>query len=127
MSGNGVVLVVDDEEIVRHFAKQALQRYGYEVLLAEDGSSAIDIMRQAGDRISLVLLDLTMPGMDGVETLPQLKRLRPDVRILLTSGYSEAEASERFAGQDLAGFIQKPYTAAKLAERVKQVCAATAR
>jgi two-component system, chemotaxis family, CheB/CheR fusion protein len=123
LSGSGLVLVVDDEAIVRQTAKAALQRYGYTVLSAEDGQSAVDLFRQMSERISVVLLDLTMPGLSGEETLRNLQSIRPDVRVVLTSGYHESEAIRRFTGKGLAGFIQKPYTAAQLAELIKTAAA----
>jgi CheY-like chemotaxis protein/two-component sensor histidine kinase len=119
LSGTGVVLVVDDEAVVRQTAKAALGRYGYTVLAAEDGQSAVDLFRQMADRISVVLLDMTMPGLSGEETVQRLQMVRPDVRVVLTSGYNETEAVRRFSGKRLAGFIQKPYTAAQLAEKIK--------
>jgi FixJ family two-component response regulator len=73
------------------------------------------------DEISLVLLDMTMPVMSGAETLPHLQRLRPQVKVILTSGYSEMDATRRFSGTGLAGFLQKPFTSTQLAEKVKIV------
>jgi len=72
-----------------------------------------------------VLLDLTMPVMNGEQALREMQRINPDVRVLLSSGYNEVEAVQRFAGKGLAGFIQKPYTAAALAEKVKEVLSGT--
>lgn len=119
LSGSGIILVVDDEDLVGRTAKAALQRYGYTVLLAEDGRAALDAFREIADRVRLVLLDLNMPVMGGEETLRQLKLLHPDVRVILSSGYNEMEATRLFTGKDLVGFIQKPYTAAQLAEKIR--------
>jgi signal transduction histidine kinase/CheY-like chemotaxis protein len=121
LSGKGLILVVDDEEVVRRTARNALQRYGYSVLLAENGQDAIDLFRQMHDRISLVLLDLTMPRMSGELALRHLQAIKPDVKVLLSSGYNEVETVRRFTGKGLAGFIQKPYNAVALAEKIKQV------
>jgi len=121
--GTGTVLVVDDEEIVRQTARHTLERYGYRALTAVDGSSAIELYKGQPDGIVLVLLDLTMPGVSGEEALRQLQLINARVRVLLSSGYNEVEAVQRFAGKGLAGFIQKPYTAAALAEKVKEVLA----
>ena len=71
--------------------------------------------------MSLVLLDMTMPGLNGHETFLLLKRTRPEVKVLLSSGYNELEATRRFSGQGLAGFIQKPYTAGALSKTVNSV------
>jgi len=122
LEGGGTVLIVDDEEMVRRTASAALERYGYRTLFAANGREAVEIYRREPD-IALVLLDLTMPVMSGEETLRQLQAIRREVRVLLTSGYNEAEAVQRFAGKGLSGFLQKPFTAASLAERVKQAMA----
>jgi len=123
LSGTGTVLIVDDEELVRQTARYTLERCGYKALTAGDGADAVDLYRRQPDVIRLVLLDLTMPVMSGEEALRQLQSINPKVRVLLTSGYNEGEAVQRFAGKGLAGFIQKPYTAAALAEKVKEVLA----
>jgi PAS domain S-box-containing protein len=121
LAGSGTILVVDDEEIVRQTARHTLERYGYKTLMASDGRSAVDVYRRQPDAIGLVLLDLTMPVMGGEEALRHMQLINPRVRVLLTSGYNEVEAVHRFSGKGLAGFIQKPYTAAALAEKVKEV------
>ena len=113
--------MADDEAIVRRAAKGALERQGYRVLLASNGQEAVDVLRTAGGEVSLVLLDLTMPVLGGEEALRELRRVRPEVKIVLSSGFNEAEAIQRFAGQRLSGFIQKPYSAAQLAEKIKAV------
>jgi signal transduction histidine kinase/ActR/RegA family two-component response regulator len=119
--GSGTILVVDDEDVVRKIAKNALEQAGYTVLLAESGQAAIDLLKTAGEQVSLVLLDMTMPGLNGHETFLQLKRVRPKVKVLLSSGYNELEATRRFSGQGLAGFIPKPYTAGTLSKTVNSV------
>ena len=126
LTGSGTVLVVDDEEVVRQIARHTLERFGYHALTADDGASAVEIYRSAPSGIALVLLDLTMPVMSGEETLRQLQLINPKVRVLLTSGFNEVETVHRFAGKGLAGFIQKPYTATALAEKVKEVLASRA-
>jgi nitrogen-specific signal transduction histidine kinase/CheY-like chemotaxis protein len=115
------VLVVDDEQIVRRSAKAMLERYGYSVVVAENGKEAVELYRVLADRIDLVLLDMTMPLMGGEETFRNLKMIRGDVRVILSSGYNEAEAVRRFTGKGLAGFLQKPYSAVTLAEKVRSV------
>ena len=118
---NQTVLIVDDEETVRGTARNTLQRRGYRTLEAKDGREAIHVFRQFASEITLVLLDLTMPFMNGEEVLHELKLIVPDVRVLLSSGFNEAEAVRRFTGKGLAGFLQKPYTAAFLADTVKRI------
>lgn len=124
LSAGGAVLVVDDEPIVRKVAAQALEHYGYRVLLAKDGKRAIDLFRREGDQIRCVVLDLTMPNMSGEETLRWLKAARPSTPVILSSGFTEAEAVRRFAGKGLAGFIQKPYRAVDIAQKIKDVLGA---
>jgi len=116
------ILVVDDEELVRRAAKVALEKYGYTAVLAEDGQRAVDLFRSKPDQIALVLLDMTMPGMSGEESFQELRRIRADVAVIASSGYSEAEAVARF-GQGLAGFVQKPYSASTLAAKVAEAMA----
>jgi PAS domain S-box-containing protein len=123
LRGTGTILVVDDEKSVRQAAGAMLERYGYTVMLAHDGERAVDLFRSAANQISLVLLDLTMPVMSGEETLRQLKNIRPEVRVVLSSGYNETEAVRHFSGMGLNGFLQKPYTPIELAEKVKTVLA----
>jgi PAS domain S-box-containing protein len=120
-AGRGTVLVVDDEPVVRDMAAAALKRFGYEVLLAEDGWQALDVMREHRDGISVVLLDLSMPGLDGEQALPELRKLSPDVAVLVSSGFSETEAMRVFAGQNVAGFVQKPYTVRQLLAKIGAV------
>jgi PAS domain S-box-containing protein len=119
--GTGTVLVVDDEDLVRRTARAALERRGYEVLPADSGAAAIETLRRDGDRIGAVLLDVNMPGMNGRETLAQLRLIRPDVRVLISSGYSEDETRRIFGSDVFTGFIQKPYTVNGLAEAIKRV------
>ena len=112
------VLVIDDEEIVRSAATSALRRLGYAVLSAYDGSQGVQVFRSLHKTISLVILDLSMPGISGEETLQQLRTINPDTPILLSSGFSGVEASRRFGDSGVAGFLQKPYTVNTLARHV---------
>ena len=113
------VLVVDDEQDIRQVTRTVLERQGYTVLLAENGQVAVDLFKRKSGEISLVLLDLSMPVLGGEETATQLRRIRPDVPILVSSGFSESEAEQRFRGIATNGFIQKPYTAVQLMESVR--------
>ena len=118
--GSGMVLVVDDEEIVRNLANRMIEQAGFSVLTAHDGEEAIRLYRKHRDEIDCVVLDLTMPKMNGEETFCALREIRPDVRVILSSGYPEAEATERFAGHGLAGFIQKPYRFDTLMAKIRE-------
>ncbi len=121
LRGKGTILVVDDEQVVRDLARQSLERHGYKVLVAENGPAAIDIVQSDGHAIELVLLDLGMPGMSGEETLPHLRKIKPDLHVIVSSGYSETETLRLFKGARVSAFIQKPYTARQLAAQVKSV------
>ncbi|HKR07840.1 MAG TPA: response regulator, partial [Gemmatimonadaceae bacterium] len=116
--GHGVVLVVDDEESVRTVLSRVLARAGYKVLSAADGQEALIIFAREVERISAVVLDLTMPRLDGIEVMRLLRRLSPDVRVLLMSGYSDDEVKARFAGEHVAGFLQKPFQNKELVARL---------
>jgi CheY-like chemotaxis protein len=118
---SGTVLVVDDEDVVRRAVKAALEGRGFEVMVAENGREAIELLRKNGDHISLVLLDLTMPVMSGEETLQHLREIRANVPVLISSGYSEAEARRRMGNMGALTFIQKPYTGARLVEAISGV------
>jgi signal transduction histidine kinase/CheY-like chemotaxis protein len=119
--GTGIVLVIDDEEIVRRTAQATLERFGYQVFVAQDGRRGLDAFRRLSDCVDVVLLDMTMPVMSGEETFRELRSIRPDVKVILSSGYNEVEAIRRFTGKGLAGFVQKPYTSSRLAEAVRSV------
>jgi len=121
LAGRGTILVIDDEDAVRQTAKSALESYGYNVVVAENGKEGVDLFHKLNGEVAAVLLDMTMPVMSGEEALMRLKSVRQGVPVVLSSGYDEAEATRRFTGKGLAGFIQKPYTAAGLAEKMKMV------
>ena len=114
--GKGTILLVDDEESLVALGARMLEHLGFTVLTAPDGLQAVDLYRERGNEIDLVLMDLTMPHMDGAEAFGELRRLNPDVRVVLASGYSHEDVASRFAGKGLAGVLQKPYTLAKLRE-----------
>jgi len=117
----GTILVVDDEETVRQVAEKILGNAGYKVVLAKDGGEGILAYRKAPSRFAAVLLDLTMPQMDGEETFRLLKAIRPDARVLLMSGFNEQDAINRFVGRGIAGFLPKPFTAEMLRAKLHEV------
>jgi len=116
--GQGTILIADDEESVCNVGRQMLTRMGFEVLTASDGREAVDTFRDHADEIVCILLDLTMPHLDGEQAFGELRRIRPDVRVILCSGYNEQDATQRFLGKGLAGFIQKPYNMTELREKL---------
>ncbi len=122
--GSGTVLVIDDEPIVRSMAEQVLTAGGYRVLTAADGHEGIRQFTAHDGEVTLILLDMTMPGMGGEEVFGILKSLRDDVRVLLSSGYDEQEVTQKFEGPGPAGFIQKPYRPSDLLAKVQDVLGA---
>jgi signal transduction histidine kinase len=122
---SGTVLVIDDEEVVRRAAKAALERAGYDIFLAEDGTEGLRLFEALAGKVAVVLLDLTMPGMGSEEVLRRLQAVSPQARVILSSGYNEAEVMQSFTGKGLAGFLQKPYTAAALIDQVNRALAET--
>jgi CheY-like chemotaxis protein len=117
----GRILLVDDEEAVLKVAKLMLEAGGFTVLTASNGRDAIEAFRRAAEDIVCVILDLTMPELDGQETLERLRRVRRDVRVILSSGFTEEAIAPRFAGDGPAGFLKKPYDSAQLMDKVAEV------
>lgn len=117
--GTGSALVIDDEESIRALTRHMLVQMGFEVTVASDGREGVEVFRQMSGSNPLVLLDLTMPHVDGAEAFAQLRRIRPDVRVILMSGYSEHSIATKFAGKGPLGFIQKPFRLNELRELVR--------
>jgi len=116
--GEGSVLLVDDEQTVRITTGRMLEGMGFNVLSANDGLEALRVFAEHPDA-RFILLDLSMPRLDGVETFREIRKMRPDARVLLMSGFTKIEAMKRFGMEGLAGFIQKPFTMRQLAEKAK--------
>jgi PAS domain S-box-containing protein len=119
--GNGMVLLVDDEETVRAVGKAMLEELGFEVVLAANGREALAVFRQHREQIQLVLMDLTMPHLDGEQTFRELRRVEPDVKVIMTSGYNEQDVTQKFVGKGLSGFLQKPFRVSLLREAIREV------
>ncbi|MDQ6984464.1 MAG: response regulator, partial [Ghiorsea sp.] len=118
---SGCVLVVDDEETIREVAESMLKDLGLTCLMAADGIEAIEVFKKNHATIDVVLLDMTMPRMGGEDTFSELCRIDPDVKVILSSGYTEQDATNRFTGKGLAGFLQKPYAPQLFAEKLSHV------
>ncbi len=116
--GEGAVLLVDDEESVRKAGKRLLEHIGFEVLLACDGIEALDVIRESGHSIRLVILDLTMPRMGGHEAFVELRKVHGELPVLISSGFDEGEMSGQFRDASRLSFIQKPYPLSKLREEL---------
>jgi PAS domain S-box-containing protein len=118
---SGTVLIVDDEAAVRSLTARMLEPVGLDSVTASNGIEGVDRFRAEPDRFSLVLLDLTMPRLGGVEAFEAIRAIRPDIPVILMSGYAEEDASARFVGRGLRGFLQKPYSVEELISTVRGV------
>jgi PAS domain S-box-containing protein len=121
--GVGTILVADDEPTVRALAQSILEEAGYAVELAEDGIQAVERVRNLGHRLSLVLLDLTMPRLGGAETAMEVRGLLPNVPIVAMSGYGDIEVMERFSGAQIDDYLAKPFSPDHLTSKVRDVLA----
>jgi CheY-like chemotaxis protein len=115
----GLVLVVDDEPTVRDIVSAVLEAHGASVLPAADGEAALALLRVNAGRIALVLLDMTMPGISGEETLRRFRMMNFRHPVILMSGYSETETMKRSTDLGVAGFVQKPFEIGPFLDRVK--------
>ncbi len=118
---SGTFLVVDDEAPLRELGQKVLNRFGFDTIVACDGQEAVEIFEEKADEIVAVLLDLTMPRMDGVAAFQAMREIRPDVKVILCSGFSENEAMQRFPGQKLAGYVHKPYRITTLRSEIEKI------
>jgi PAS domain S-box-containing protein len=114
MSTKGTVLVAEDDDAVRRLCANVIQRCGYIPLQAENGEAAVELFRRHQPQIVGVLLDLTMPNMDGIATIEELRKMAPDVRVILASGFSQEEMERRCVNLQSVSFIQKPFELTKL-------------
>ena len=124
-STQGTVLLIDDEETVRAVARVMLQRMGFSVITAVDGADGLNKYAAHQQDISLVVMDMTMPHLNGEQTFRELRKINPEVIVILTSGYSEHSAMSQFSGKGLAGFIQKPFRFDDLMTLVRQIHSST--
>ncbi|HEX8311590.1 MAG TPA: response regulator, partial [Chthoniobacteraceae bacterium] len=119
--GQGTVLIVDDEETVRATTARMFEVLGFKPLLASSGVAALQLFAEQHEPIILTIVDLTMPHMEGDQVFREIRRLQPDAKVLLMSGFNEQDAVSRFLGKGLAGFIQKPFRVSTLREKLQQI------
>ncbi len=117
-SAKGRILVVDDEAIVGSTAKAILEREGHTVEVVSGGQEALDRLSASPGDFSLVLLDLSMPGLDGEQTFRAIRRMAPGLPVVICSGYSDSEVRSRFQGSSVSGFLHKPFHSRTLAGKV---------
>ena len=115
------MLMVDDEPELLEIGSAMLQQLGYAVFTAEDGRRAIEVFREHGEKIECVLLDLSMPNLDGIQTYAELRKIKPDIRVILVSGYTEKDLESRLSGAEMAAFLPKPYDTRQLQETLDRV------
>jgi CheY-like chemotaxis protein len=118
-----VVLVVDDEDAVRWVAQMMLEQLGYAVLAAADGMHAVELFTRHAATVQAVMLDLTMPLMDGAEVLTAIRQIRPNVPVILCSGYTVDAVPESLARAGRTEFLQKPFSLAQLDRLVRTAIA----
>jgi len=119
--GTGLILVVDDEEIIRVISKEILEECGYEAVLADGGMSALSIYEKMYDKIDLILLDYNMPEMSGKDVFRSMKQINPNLKVIFGSGFFNDERLKELEEIGAVGYIQKPYTISSLAEKIKSV------
>jgi two-component system CheB/CheR fusion protein len=120
-AAGGTVLFIDNEEALRRLAQSALERNGWRVLLAENAAQGVRLFQENQDHITVVILDMTMAVMGGGEALDRMQAIRSGVPVIISTGYGEMEAARHFAGKDMAGLLEKPYTVNQLMEAIAVV------
>jgi PAS domain S-box-containing protein len=121
IKGSGTILLIDDEKMILDVGRELLEELGYTVKLARSGQEAIEFFRKDPDDIDMIIMDMIMPGMSGSETFDRLKEIKPDARILLSSGYSVNGQATNILQRGCDGFIQKPFNMNQLAERILKI------
>ncbi|MCJ7617989.1 MAG: response regulator, partial [Desulfobacterales bacterium] len=121
INGTGTVLLVDDEEVIREVCKELLKHIGYKVFLANDGEKAIELYRKNQDEIDIVLLDMIMPNMSGGEVYDRIKEINPDIKVLLSSGYSIDGEATAILNRGCNAFIQKPFNINELSGKIRKI------
>jgi Response regulator containing CheY-like receiver, AAA-type ATPase, and DNA-binding domains len=119
--GTETILLVDDESMILTVGSEILKTLGYTILTAQDGSSAINLYKNSKENIDLVILDMVMPEMSGGEIFDELKKINPQVKVLLSSGYSLNGQASRIIKRGCVGFIQKPFTIRDIASQLRKI------
>ena len=119
--GTETILLVDDEDVVLRSCEALLSRLGYRVLTARNGKDAVELFQKEKDGIAMVILDMIMPGMGGAEVFDELRAVRKDARVLLSSGYSRDGLAARIMERGCSGFIQKPFTVEELSRALRKI------
>jgi len=120
-TGNETILLVDDEAVIIEVGGEILKTIGYQVLTAPSGKEALKVYQKEKAKIDLIILDMIMPDLSGSETYDQLKKLNPDVKVLLSSGYSKNGLASEILARGCNGFIQKPFTIIELSHKIREI------
>ena len=123
--GNEAILLVDDEEMILDVGREFLRKLGYRVLVARNGEEAIRTYKKNKHEIDIVILDMIMPGMAGGEVYDRLKALDPEVKVILSSGYSLNGRAEEILEHGCNGFIQKPFDMQQLSQKIRDALTGT--
>jgi CheY-like chemotaxis protein len=118
---SGSILLVDDQEMVLEVGKKMLQKLDYTVFVARSGPEAVEVFAKKQNKIDLVILDMRMPNMNGGVVYDRLKKISPDVKVLISSGYIENNSIRDLMNKGCEGFIQKPFSLQELSERIKDI------
>ena len=121
LKGTGAILLIDDEKMILDVGRELLEELGYTVLSALSGREALDIFQKNSDKIDLVIMDMIMPGMGGGETFDRLRAINPNIKVLLSSGYSVNGQASKILHRGCDGFIQKPFNLNRLAEKIGKI------
>ena len=121
IEGTGTVLLVDDEEVILEAGKDLLEAMGYLVLTAKDRKEAVEFYKKSRDVIDIVFLDMVMPNMGGGEAYDRMKEINPNIKVLLSSGYSIDGQATEILKRGCDGFIQKPFRMNELSEKIREI------
>jgi PAS domain S-box-containing protein len=121
IKGSATILLVDDEELIIDVGQAMLERLGYRVVVGREGREAVTVITHMGDEIDLVILDMIMPGMDGGTTFDRIREIRPDIPVILSSGYAINGHADKIMRRGCNGFIQKPYNISELSQQIRKV------
>ena len=119
--GTGTILLIDDEKMILEVGCELLQEMGFKVLSAMSGQEAINVFQNSREKIDMIIMDMIMPGMSGSETFDHLRKIKPDVKILLSSGYSVDGQATKILQRGCNGFIQKPFNINQLAQKIQKI------
>ena len=119
--GSGSILVIDDEELILEVSAMMVKELGYTVFESKNGKEAVEYFKKFKDEIDLVILDIVMPDLSGEEVFDLIKTIRPEIKILLTSGYTFNNRAKTLIGRGCSGFIKKPYSIEELSEKINRI------